>query len=102
MRPHLTGFAVCEKISGAERSQLLLNLSVLADDLQAGHYRGLMYVQLTTGFDQSLHNASIRRRSLRRRSGADTVMRPSRLRVRQKVVPLPPRVGLIGRICVIT
>ena len=39
---------------------------------------------------------------LRRRSDADTVIRPSRSRVRQKVVPLPARVSLIGEICVIT
>jgi CheY-like chemotaxis protein len=102
MMPNLTGFAVCEKISAAERSHLLLNLSVLAGDQTSGHCRGLMYVQPTTGFDQRLQNASIRRRSLRRWSGADTVMRPSRLRVRQKVAPLAARVGLIGRICVIT
>jgi hypothetical protein len=38
---------------------LLLNLFVLADDQQARHYCGLMYVQPTTAFDQSLHNASI-------------------------------------------
>src|SRR5436309_11666253 len=43
----------------AERSHFLLNLSVLADDQQAGHYCGLMYVQSTTAFDQSLHNASL-------------------------------------------
>jgi hypothetical protein len=29
-------------------------------------------------------------------------MRPSRLRVRQKLIPLPARVSLIGGICVIT
>src|SRR5215472_5394605 len=48
--------------------------------------------------DQSFHDASIRRRLLRRRSGADTVIRPSRFRVRQMVVPLPARVSLIDGI----
>jgi hypothetical protein len=43
----------------AERSYLLLDFPVLANHQQASHYRGLMYVQSTTAFDQSLHNASL-------------------------------------------
>jgi hypothetical protein len=86
---------------GAERSHLLLDFPVPANHQQASHYRALMYVQSTTPFDQSLHNVS---------SGGDCyatgpvrhIMRPSRLRVRQKVIPLPARVSLIGGICVIT
>src|SRR5712692_10407744 len=87
--------------SRAERAYLLLNPSVLADHQQTGHYCGLMYVQPTTAFDQSLHKRLHGRRLLRRRSVADTVMRPSRLRVRQKVVPLPTRVSLFSGICVV-
>src|SRR5438309_9950386 len=45
--------------SGAERSHLLLDFPVPSNHQQASHYRGLMYVQSTTAFDQSLHNASI-------------------------------------------
>ena len=46
--------------SGAERSHLLLDFPVPANHQQVSHYRGLMYVQSTTPFDQSLHNASSR------------------------------------------
>jgi hypothetical protein len=50
------GKAGSEKGGSKER---LLNPSVLADRQQTGHY-GLMYVQPTTAFDQSLHkNASM-------------------------------------------
>src|SRR5262249_16344109 len=58
--------------------------------------------QSTTAFNQCLHDASIRRRLLRRRSSAYTAIRPSRFGVRQMMVPLPARVSLIGGICVIT
>jgi hypothetical protein len=61
-----------------------------------------MHIESTTTFNQSLHDASSRRRLLRRRSGADTVIRPSRFRVRQMVVPLPARVSLIDGIYVLT
>jgi hypothetical protein len=38
---------------------MLLDFPVPAHHQQARHYRGLMYVQSTTAFDQSLHNASL-------------------------------------------
>ena len=54
-------FAQTDQLScrRAERSHLLLHFPVPANHQQASHYRGLMYIQSTTAFDQSLHNASL-------------------------------------------
>jgi hypothetical protein len=45
--------------SGAEAPYLLLHFPVSPNHQQAGHHRGLMHIQSTSAFHQSLHNASI-------------------------------------------